>query len=357
MNRMPATRLSVVLITPDSWTTLSTTLAALRAQTIRDRIEVVLVGPALDSIDPPHSEVAGFAAVRKVAVPDMARLGQAYAAGVRASTAPVVALAEDHCFPVPDWAEALLRRHDQGDWAAVGPTMINGNPDSMVSWMQFIVEYGNQSELGEKGVRRELPGHNSCYRREALMTYEPRLGWWLECETVMQWDMTRRGLRLYADPAVRTHHWNCSRFGSTLRFSWLYPRVFAAYRATQLDRAGHAKLALLWPLIPFVRLRRTWPLMKRQFGLRRALQLSPGVFVNLVVSGASEGLGYLHGVGDAWLGRCFDLEFHRDRFFRDGEAYHPSELPATATDVPGAESPTVPGRQVSRGRSASGELP
>ena len=354
---MPATRLSVLLVTPDTWTTWSTTLAALRTQTIRDRIELVLVGPALDAIDVPDSEVTSFAAVRKVAVPNMARLGRAYAEGVRASTAPLIALTEDHCFPETDWAEALLRRHDQGDWAAVGPTMINGNPDSAASWTQFIVEYGNHSTVGEKGVRQELPGHNSCYRRDALLFYEPRLEWWLECETVMQWDMTRRGLRLYADPAVRTHHWNCSRFWPTVRFSWLYSRVFAAYRATQLNWFGHAKLALLWPVIPLVRLRRTWPLMKRQLGLSRALQLSPGVFLNFLVSGASEGLGYIAGVGEGWLGRCFDLEFHRDRFLRDGEAYRPSELPATATDVPSTKWRTASGRQVSRSRSVSGDLP
>ena len=353
---MPATRLSVLLVTPDTWTTWSTTLAALRGQTIRDRIEVVLVGPTLDAIDIPDSEVAGFAAVRRVAVPNMARMGQAYAEGVRATTAPLIALTEDHCFPETDWAEAFLRRHDQGDWAAVGPTMINGNPDSAASWTQFIVEYSNHGTVGEKGVRRDLPGHNSCYRRDAILFYEPRLEWWLECETIMQWDMTRRGLRLYADPAVRTNHWNCSRFWPTLGFAWLYPRVFAAYRAARLNGIGRAKLALLWPLIPFVRFGRTWPLMKRQHGFRRALQLSPGVFLNFLVSGASEGLGYIAGVGDGWLGRCFDLEFHRDRFLRDGEAYQLSELPATSTDVPSTKSQTAPERHVS-GQSASGELP
>ncbi len=354
---MPAPLLSVVLVTPDTWTTLSTTLAALRAQTMRDRIEVVLVGPALEGIGVPDSEVACFAAVQKVAVPNMARMGQAYAEGVSASTGQLVALAEDHCFPVPDWAEALLRRHDQGDWAAVGPTMINGNPDSMASWTQFIVEYGNHSEVGEKGPRPELPGHNSCYRRDALLAYEPRLRWWLECETVMQWDMTRRGLRLYADPAVRAHHWNCSRFGATVRFAWLYPRVFAAYRATQLTWTGRAKLALLWPLIPFVRLRRTWPLMKQQLGLVRAFQLSPGVLLNLLVSGVSEGLGYLDGVSDEWLGRCFVMEFHRDRFLRDGEEPHPPEPAETPTDIADTTSHIGVERRVNRGRSVSGELP
>ena len=334
---MSAAGLSVILVTPDTWQTMRRTLAALRAQTVQAQIEAVLVGPTLAAIDVPDSEVAGFAAVRRVAVPDMASLGHANAEGIRAATGPLVALTEDHCYPFPDWADAMLRRHAEGDWAAVGPTMINANPGTRTSWSQFIVEYVTHSEAGEKGPQRQLPGHNSCYRREALLAYEPDLAWWLECETVMQWDMVSKGLRLYADPRARTRHWNCSRFGPTFRFAWVFPRAFAAYRATRLSKAGHLKLAVLWPLIPFVRMLRTWPLMTRQLGIRRAVEVLPGVFLSFLVSGAGEGLGYLRGADSGLLRTCLDLEFHRERFLREGEHLHVPGLTSASMDPPTAE--------------------
>ena len=44
----------------------------------------------------------------------------------------VVAFGEEHCFPEPGWAQALIDAHRE-DYAAVGPAMHNANPDTIVS--------------------------------------------------------------------------------------------------------------------------------------------------------------------------------------------------------------------------------
>jgi hypothetical protein len=78
------------------------------------------------------------------------------------------------------------------------------------------------------------------------------------------------------------------------------------------------KLALAWPLIPAIRLKRLWPCMTSLLGHRRAVALLPAVALNLLVSGAGEGLGYL--AGDLGASpKCLDREFHRERFLRRGE--------------------------------------
>jgi hypothetical protein len=338
---MPEPALSVLVFTPDAPATMRHTLAALGRQTLRAQIEVVLVGPTESALRVPDESIAGFAAVQRVVVERFESLGQVTAAGVRAASAALVALTEDHCHPHPGWAEALVARHAQGDYAAVGPTVHNANPATLPSWQQFLVEYAGFSAIGAKGAARMIPGHNSCYRRADLLHYEPDLAWWLECETLMHWDMAERGRTLWLDAAAQTDHWNCSRFGPTLRFSWLFPRVFAARRCRVISAAERAKLALLWPLIPPLRLCRTWPLAVAALGRRRALRVLPGLFVNLVVSGASEATGYLFGEGDR-AHTTLDLEFHRDRFMRSAETIalldHPS--PAAVTEA-AAESPSA----------------
>lgn len=310
--------LSAILITPDDWRTMRHTLGAMRRQTIRDRIELVLVGPSEAGLGMPDEKVAGFTDVVRVTVQPMKALGEAAAAGLRAASAPLVAFTEDHCHPRPGWAEALVRRHESGDYAGVGPTVHNANPDSTASWCQYLIEYGPFSVAGEQGEARQIPAHNSCYRHDALLHYGPDLAWWLECETLMHWDMVDRGLRLYLDAEAQTDHWNASRFGSTLHFAWLFPRMFAARRLTMISTAERLKLSLLWPGIPPLRLRRTWPLMVRLMGPRGAWRTLAGTFANLAVSGLSEATGYLFGEGDR-LERCLDLEFHRDRFIRPTE--------------------------------------
>lgn len=326
---MPDPALSVLVITPDEPATMRHTLAALGRQTIRDRIELVLVGPTESALRVPEQTIAGFAAVRRVVVEPFDSLGQITAAGVRDAGAELVALTEDHCHPHPGWAEALVARHAQGDYAAVGPTVHNANPDTAASWQQFLVEYAPFSAIGDKGAARMIPGHNSCYRRADLLHYEPDLAWWLECETLMHWDMAARGRRLWLDDQAQTDHWNCSRFLPTLRFSWMFPRVFAARRCRVISGVARVKLALLWPLIPPLRLVRAWPLAVASLGRRGALRVLPGLLLNLVVSGASEATGYLLGEGDR-ARTTLDLEFHRERFMRSGETIGLHDHPPNA---------------------------
>jgi hypothetical protein len=259
----------------------------------------------------------------------MRTIAHSYSAGVRAATAPLVVFTEDHCYPEPDWAELFVRRHASGNWAGVGPTVINANPAYTASWAQFLAEYGGYSEAGVKGPSRQIPGHNSCYRREELLRYGPDLADWLECETLMHWDMADRGLGLYLDRDIRTHHWNCTRMVYTLAFSWYFLRQFAAYRIRHASLGRRATLAILWPLIPVIRLKRIWPIMTALLGYRRAMATLPALAVNLFVSGAAEGLGYVTGEAGE-LKNMLDREFHRERYLRRGEQLTLPKMPMSA---------------------------
>jgi hypothetical protein len=148
----------------------------------------------------------------------------------------------------------------------------------------------------------------------------------------MQWDMVDRGLKLYEDMEVRAHHWNCSRLLHSLGFSWYFSREFAAFRVRHITSTERAKLALLWPLIPAIRLKRLWPCMTLLLGYRGATRMLLPVALNLLVSGAAEGLGYLTGkVGSSQ--KCLDREFHRERFLRSGERLTVPE-PSKAAKTP-----------------------
>ncbi|MGQ0539084.1 MAG: glycosyltransferase family 2 protein, partial [Gemmatimonadaceae bacterium] len=109
--------MSVVLATPGSFAGVHTTVAALTAQTARDRLELVLVTPRRAVLQPDGAVLGAFGWHQVVEVADFGSLGPANAAGVRAARAPIVALAEDHCFPDPDWAQHLISAHE-GPWAA-----------------------------------------------------------------------------------------------------------------------------------------------------------------------------------------------------------------------------------------------
>lgn len=332
-------RMSVVLVTPDNWQNMQRTLAALRAQTVASQLEVVLVGPNESALDVPPSLIAPFAAVHKVAF-EYRAMGHAAAQGVRAATSDLVLFTEDHCYPMPDLASAMLVCFEDPSVIAVGPTVVNGNPRSLTSWTQFIMEYGAYSRAGVKGQARQIPGHNSAYRRSALLHYAEALDEQLEVETLMHWDMADRGMKLINVGAPVTRHFNASKGWACLSFSWIFPRTFAARRVACQPK-DRAKLALLWPLIPILRFARLWSVAIQLLGLRRTLLVSPSLIANLIVSGASEGLGYLTKTGASDVA-AFDLKFHRERFFAVGDALpEPDELRAMAATDSFTETTTV----------------
>ncbi len=313
-----APELSVIVITPDDYQTVRATVRALARQTVRDRIEVVICAPSRARLALDGGDLEGFAGHQVVEIGELTSTSAARAAGIRAARAPVVALSEDHCFPAPAWGEAILARHRQ-PWSGVGTAFVNGNPQSTVSWANFIIEYGEWADPAAGGEASHIPGHNSSYKRAALLEYGEALPEVMEAESTMQWDMGGRGHRFYLEPRARVHHVNFSLFGASLPLRFWGGRLFAANRARGWGAARRALYCLASPLIPAVRLVRTLKTRARIETAPSLLALLPALVTLLIADGCGEMAGYAAGGGSA-MPRLSDWgEFHRWRFVRRRE--------------------------------------
>lgn len=120
MSNRSSPEMSEVIVTPDRYETIRRTVRHLRAQTVRARLEIVIVAPLAEKRDLDESELKDFFHFCVVAVGDLKSTADARAAGIRQASASIVAFLEDHSYPAADWAEALIKAH-QHNWAAVGP--------------------------------------------------------------------------------------------------------------------------------------------------------------------------------------------------------------------------------------------
>ena len=293
---MPSPALSVILATPGDFGALRRTLSHLAAQTARDALELVIVATSRDALRPDTEVLAVFPRHSIVEIGEFVSLGAANAAGVRAATAPLVVLAEDHCFPDPEWAQHLIRAHE-GPWAAVGPAVRNANPATAVSWADLFVGYGPWLEPVERRDMPFLPGHNSSYKRALLLEYGDRLEGLLTVETVLHWELRANGHRLLLEPAARVAHTNFSLWSSWLPVLWLNGRAFAAERRNGMSIAARALYVAGAPLIPFVRLARVAtnvrsPSLRRQF-----VRSFPAALLGLGVDALGQMIGYAFGAG------------------------------------------------------------
>jgi hypothetical protein len=306
--------MSVIITTPDSYDTIRPLVRALSSQTARASLELVIVAPSADAVRGGIADLQGFGSWRVVELGVLRTVAQAKAAGIRSAAAPIIVLTEDHCFPDPHWAQVLIEAH-RGDWSAVGPAMENANPQTAVSWADFILGYGpwlNPPEAAEVDL---LPGHNSSYKRDVLLGYGDRLESLLAAETNLQQDLRARGHRLYLDPAAKAFHTNFTEPSRWIPYLFYSGRLFAAERGRdwpRFRRAGYGAGAFLIPLVRFMRLAPPF---------RRARpDLATGVYgpllFALIIDAAGQAIGYVMGPGHS-AEQVARLEFHREARHRE----------------------------------------
>ena len=312
----PGPALSVLLPT-DTYETVRNELASLRAQTARDRLEIVIITGSAAGLGPDEGVRDGFHSVTVVEIDDLYPLYRARVAGTRAAQAPVVLLAESHAYLDPGHCEALIRAHE-GDWAVVGPAMWNANPATMRSWSGLYMDYGPWVHPSGPGAVESLPGHNSSYKRAVLLAYGDRLESMMMSSPRRHADLLASGHRLYMEPAARTYHLNVSRPWSWLEERLVGGRSYAGARSHPWGPARRLLYAVGSPLIPLVRLKRVLGDMRRSRDLGFILRSLPALTVSLVVSAVGEALGYAFGTGGA-MRRVNEMELYKEHHVRDGD--------------------------------------
>lgn len=313
--------LSVVLATRDTVTPLGRTIRSLLRQTVVGELELVLVVPSLAELGLPTDDLdawrAQFRAVTLVEAGQVGSIGEANAAGIRAASAPIVALAEDHCFPAPGWAAGLIEAH-RGPWAAVGPVVENANPGSAVSWADLFIGYGLWLAPREATEAPFLPGHNTCYKRDILLALGDRLPGLMEAETLLHWELRRAGHRLRVEPAAIVRHTNFALWRAWIPVQFFNGRLFAGARRREMSAAHRILFTLGSPLIPLVRAWRLWQATPRGALRRRFLATTPALAVGLLLDALGQGIGYAVGSGDA-VARVAHYEFDRFRYIRPAD--------------------------------------
>ncbi len=290
--------LSVVLVAADGYEGVRRVVRHVREQTVAGQIELLLVVPNESDAAPfDASETAGLHSSRVIATGGpIPNVDAAAAFGIRASAAPVVASVEDHAYPEPTWAAALLDayRAPGGPWAAVGSTVCNANPGGSLSWANLLLAYGTWCEPVRRGPIGEVSQHNLSFRRAAIEplfeALEERMG---RTGNLMQ-ELAARGGRFYIDPAARVHHLNPSRVGSTLALRFHGGRSYGATKASMAgwSRGKRAVYAALSPVIPLLRYRLIRPKAKAA-----GLRVMPAVALGLLLDGLGQAAGFAFGPG------------------------------------------------------------
>jgi hypothetical protein len=218
--------LSVVIATRGSWSEHRPLFELLGEQVRAVGGELVVASGSAETVAPPSP-------VRWIAVgdDDMYRLRLI---GLRAARGAVVAPAEDHVVPRPDWCHAILRAHEENpDALAVAGCLVNGTDQTTVGRANFLW-YGAiyTPPMPTLPSKRPPPAAILSFKRAALDRLDERLGTF---ETELLPALFDDGL-IVADDRIVVDHYQDHGFLWSARQAFLVTR--AAY--------GRAREGLDW---------------------------------------------------------------------------------------------------------------
>ena len=275
------------------------TLRHLSAQTIAAHLELVLI---VQPASKPTLEPGRWATIGHVQILELPSIGlfaEAWAQGIHQATAPYFVLGEDHSFPAPQWAEALVDALSQG-FTAVCPAIESANR-SLTALANYLNCFGSFFQPTGLEPRQTLAGHNSAYRRDVMRRRFPNLATALRSEASTHLVLAAEGHQLRVVGTASTAHVNLSRWPNYCSQSFLGGQIFGAHRAVRwtLGRKLTATAAL--PLVPFVR---TWRIRRllsspEKRGLMRWPAVIPAMFAGLLLHAWGEVWGYWRGEQNA----------------------------------------------------------
>jgi len=308
-HRLMEPALAAIVVIPDTYQTVRRTMGHLQAQTAAKQMEVIFVVPSPEQCGLDKTELACFHNWQVVEIGPIKSIAHGFAAGIRNANAPVVALTEDHSFPEANWAQVLIAAHEQ-PWAAVGPTISNGNPDNMLSWADFYLAYGEWTQPISSGPMRHLPGHNSSYKRDILLAYGEQLDSLMQAESVLHRYLRAQGHQLFLESGTRTSHLNFTSWSSWLPVQYYTGRQFAATWAQAWPLLRRLLFTIASPGIPLVRLWRIQKHIRRAHATDFFIRLLPVLLAGLLVNGLGQMAGYAAGAGSS-IDKVTKYEFHR----------------------------------------------
>lgn len=258
-------RCSVIIPSYNSEATIVNCLKSVLNQDLAEPFEVIVVDSSSDRT--PALVQQHFPMVHLIHREQRMGSGTARNLGVAIARGDILAFTDSDCIVESDWLRRMCERHDQfPDCAAVGGPIVNGNPESLVSWAGYLAEF-NQFLPKDGGCRdvEHIPTGNVSYKHYVFGRYGGFPGdEFIKHEDILfSWRLRNAGEKLLYHPTIRAAHCHRTKLNDYLhhQFNIGQGTVQTLRRASGLRGSTlvrHRALAtLMLPFLPVIKFTRS----------------------------------------------------------------------------------------------------
>jgi O-antigen biosynthesis protein len=251
--------ISVIIPSYNSETTIAQTLQSILNQDVQEPYEVIVVDSSTDKTAEIIKE--NFKTVKLIHLDHRIDSGTARDIGFKNSLGEIIAFIDSDCTIEPFHLRRVLFDHQSHDYAAVGGPVRNGNPESIIGWAGYVLEFSEFiPNIGEKIEVKHIPSCNISYKREVLINHGgfPSNEVLMQVDLLFNWRVSKAGGKILYDSELVTFHCHRTTLKSYLHHQYIIGiGTVNVLRRTDLQGSqlvAHPKLILfLLPMLPVVK--------------------------------------------------------------------------------------------------------
>jgi glycosyltransferase involved in cell wall biosynthesis len=214
--------ISIVIPCYNSEKTIQATLDSVLAQDLKSPYQVIVADSSTDNT--PDLIRHAFPEVRLLHRPKQMQSGTARNLGVSVAQGEILAFTDSDCIVPPDWLHRLVAHHHHlPQYAAVGGSITNGNPQYNVSWAGYLAEFNIHLPVGKSPYdTRHIPTSNISYKRWVFERYGgfPGDDVIKHVDLLFNYKLHSHGERILCDPTLPVAHIHRTRLRAYLHHQW-----------------------------------------------------------------------------------------------------------------------------------------
>jgi glycosyltransferase involved in cell wall biosynthesis len=245
---------SVIIPSYNSAKTIRQCLDSLLQQDIdHKRFEIIVIDSSDDSTKAIIKR--DYPGVKLLELPQRAYAGTSRNIGIESAKGDIIAMIDADAEAGKDWVSRIIEEH-RSAFLAIGGAVLNGHPESLVSWSEYFV---TSSEYFEKSPRRFVRTQTTCnvsYKRETFEKYgsfsdSPRAQ-----DVILNLKLGQHGEPILFEPSIKVYHLYRTRLKQLVKREILYGRArrqvcdLAPIRTPLITK--NSATVCLYPILKFI---------------------------------------------------------------------------------------------------------